>query len=95
MPRPELMFPGRPSIMSAIWGAKNIARNYGIITYAPFVGTPLFSYLYAFISSYNSGDRDVCEGRICWITTFRITFSTAIIGLISSAILWRRWKGKL
>lgn len=32
-----------PSITSAIWGARNLGRNFGILSYAPLVGTPVFT----------------------------------------------------
>lgn len=42
------IFTALPGVISAVWGLPNLGRNFGVITYAPFVGTPLFSYLYAF-----------------------------------------------
>ncbi|GLB35054.1 putative MFS general substrate transporter [Lyophyllum shimeji] len=45
-----------PSIVSSGWGPPNLGRNFGFLTYAPFIGTPLFSYLYAFVSAANTRD---------------------------------------
>ncbi|CAE6491549.1 unnamed protein product [Rhizoctonia solani] len=32
-----------PSITSVIWGARNLGRNFGILSYAPLIGTPVFT----------------------------------------------------
>lgn len=90
-----LWFISRPSIISSIWGVSNRGRNYGIITYAPFLGTPIYSYLYAFISLDHASDGKVCKGRTCWLTTFKICACSAMVGIACSALLWRKWKGRL
>ncbi|KAI0705142.1 MFS general substrate transporter [Cytidiella melzeri] len=64
-----------PGILVSIWGAPNLGRNFGIISYAPFFGTSMFSYLYAFIveqhSTLPSGEgHGSCEGVPCWQSTF-------------------------
>jgi hypothetical protein len=85
-----------PGIISSLWGMQHLARNFGLVMYAPFVGTPLFSYLYAFISaSHHSMDEKVCYGRPCWQLTFSLTFVTSIIALLISFILWGRWRDML
>ncbi|KAJ7582909.1 MFS general substrate transporter [Mycena floridula] len=84
-----------PSIMGPIWGVENLARNFGMITYAPFVGTPLFAYLFAFISSAHSTDGNMCQGRACWQTTFWICTATSCLATMSCLVFWRRHKGKL
>ncbi|KAF8797925.1 MFS general substrate transporter [Phlegmacium glaucopus] len=80
-----------PSIISSLWGMQHHARNFGLMMYAPFTGTPLFSYIYAFISAshYQRGEN-ICHGRHCWQFTFSLTFITSIIALLISVILWRR-----
>ena len=77
-----------PGIISSMWGIQNLARNFGIMMYAPFVGTPLFSYTYAFISKshYQMGEN-ICYGRLCWQSTFRLTFVTSMIALLFSFML--------
>jgi hypothetical protein len=66
-------------------------RNFGIVTYAPFIGTPLFSYLYAFVSASQSLEGEtVCTGTRCWRKTFWITSATTTLGLLLSLILLRR-----
>ena len=87
----------RPSLISSIWGLSNLGRNFGIITYAPFVGTPIFSYLYAFVSAghTNTGQGSVCKGVECWQPTFWIGFAGALVALCGSGVLWRQWKGKV
>jgi len=85
-----------PSIVSSIWGLSNLGRNFGIITYAPFIGTPIFSYLYAFISADHTHEgRSVCEGVECWQTTFWIGFAGALIAFCGSGILSCTWKGRV
>lgn len=83
-----------PSIVSAIWGVPNLGRNFGIITYAPFIGTPLFSYLYALVSVSNS-KKDICEGIVCWRMTFWISAGTSMLSFFGSIVLWMKWKGRL
>ncbi|KAG8691849.1 tunicamycin resistance protein, partial [Ceratobasidium sp. 423] len=62
-----------PSITSVIWGARNLGRNFGILSYAPLIGTPIFTYIYAWASS---GDRD-------WRTMFVISTASVV-----AALLW-------
>jgi len=83
-----VVFTVLPGIISSMWGMQNLARNFGIMMYAPFVGTPLFSYMYAFISEshYQKGES-ICYGRLCWQLTFRLSFVTSIIALLFSFIL--------
>lgn len=84
-----------PSIISSIWGLKNMGRNFGIVMYAPFVGNPIFSYLYAFVSQSHTVGEGICRGRECWQTTFRFTTMTSLLALIIATVLWRQWKGSL
>ena len=101
----ECLYHNRPSIVSAIWGMHNLGRNFGVITYAPFIGTPLFSYLYAFVSAshaqHSSGDglvmgeSNVCKGAECWQLTFIVSFLTSSAGLLVSFVLWAKWRGRV
>ncbi|KXN85482.1 putative transporter MCH1 [Leucoagaricus sp. SymC.cos] len=84
-----------PSIVSSIWGLKNLGRNFGILMYAPFIGTPMFSYFYAFVSQSNTTGKGICRGTECWHSTFQLTTTTSLLAAIISAILWRKWKGSL
>ncbi|KAG9313344.1 MFS general substrate transporter [Chiua virens] len=91
-----------PSLVSSIWGLSNLGRNYGIITYAPFLGTPAFSYLYAFVSAAHVPDTDadthsngVCLGPTCWSLTFQVSAFCAALAFGSSVYLWRAWKGRV
>ncbi|KAA1474901.1 MFS general substrate transporter [Dentipellis sp. KUC8613] len=85
-----------PSIVSSVWGSTNLGRNFGVLTYAPFLGTPFFSYLYAFVSaSNNTGDEGVCVGVSCWRLTFWISAGAAVVACGASTILWRQWKGRV
>lgn len=73
----------------------NFARNFGFITYAPFIGTPVFSYFYAFVSASHAGDGEVCKGVSCWETTFWFVAAASIVAFTVSLVLWKRWHGKL
>ncbi|KAI0006067.1 MFS general substrate transporter [Russula compacta] len=81
-----------PSIVSSIWGSKDFGRNFGILTYAPLVGTPLFSYLYAFVSAHNNVGDGVCIGVTCWSLTFWVSTGALLLSCVVSILLWRRWK---
>ncbi|KAI9446421.1 MFS general substrate transporter [Lactarius indigo] len=82
-----------PSIVSTIWGNRDFGRNFGIVTYAPFFGTPLFSYLYAFVSDHNNVGAGVCTGIACWSSTFWVITGTTLLSCAASTLLWRRWAG--
>ncbi|KAH7340483.1 major facilitator superfamily domain-containing protein [Rhizoctonia solani] len=62
-----------PSIASVIWGARNLGRNFGILSYAPLIGTPIFTYIYAWASEE---DRS-------WRTMFVISTAS-----VAAALLW-------
>jgi lipoprotein signal peptidase len=79
-----------------MWGMQNMGRNFGFMMYAPFTGTPLFSYFYAFMSAQNTGAKDsICLGRTCWQATFVLSTITSLIALVISFALWKRWKGRI
>lgn len=85
-----------PSLVSAVWGLHNLGRNYGILTYAPFLGTPIFSYLYAFVAAGHApADGGVCTGTHCWRATFEISGVAAALALAATLWLWRAWRGKV
>jgi len=84
-----------PSIVSSVWGLKNLGRNFGILMYAPFVGTPMFSYFYAFISQSHTKGNGTCRGTECLQTTFKVATITSLFALIIATILWREWRGRL
>ncbi|KAF9520547.1 hypothetical protein BS47DRAFT_641793 [Hydnum rufescens UP504] len=70
-----------PSLTEAIWGSRHVARNFGTISYAPFLGTPIFTLLYAAVSDHvrrsQSGQGPICRGKGCWTPTFMVC--TAIL----------------
>ncbi|KAI0065494.1 MFS general substrate transporter [Artomyces pyxidatus] len=84
-----------PSIISTIWGHANFGRNFGIVTYAPLVGTPVFSYLYAFVSAHNNPGEGVCVGAACWRLTFWVSMGAVTFAFAVSMMLWKRWKGRV
>jgi len=84
-----------PSIVSSIWGSRDFGRNFGILTYAPFLGTPLFSYLYAFVSAHNNIGGGICTGTTCWSLTFWVCTGTSLLSYGASILLWQQWKARV
>jgi hypothetical protein len=84
-----------PSIVSSVWGFKNLGRNFGILMYAPFTGTPMFSYFYAFVSQSHAQGQGMCRGPECWQSTFYLTTVTSLLAVAIAATLWRQWRGRL
>ncbi|KAF8212358.1 MFS general substrate transporter, partial [Mycena galopus ATCC 62051] len=84
-----------PSIISSVWGTRHAGENFGIVVYAPLIGTIIFSYLYAFITKYHTPGGGFCQGVSCWQTTFWICAGLQVVATFWSIILWRRWKGLL
>jgi MFS family permease len=85
-----------PSIVSSIWGLPNFGRNFGALTYAALFGTPIFSYLFAFVSaSHAKKGQDFCTGMKCWETTFWVCATTSCMAFVASLFLWKTWKGRL
>lgn len=97
----------RPGILTSIWGPQNLGRNFGVISYAFFFGTSLFSYLYAFVSEQHTGHggtEDVCEGKDCanlcvgtqcWEATFAVGISMLVLAAGGAGVLWRAWRGRI
>ncbi|KAI6140801.1 MFS general substrate transporter [Pisolithus tinctorius] len=85
-----------PSLVSSIWGIHNLGRNYGILIYAPFLGTPVFSYLYAFVAvEHTPADGGVCMGVRCWRATFEVSGVAAALAFVATLWLWKAWRGKV
>ncbi|KAF8509243.1 MFS general substrate transporter [Gautieria morchelliformis] len=91
-----------PSLIASIWGNTTLARNFGLITYFPFVGTSAFSYLYAFVASAATETKDgdgysegACVGKHCWSVTFCICAGCGLVAASCSAFLWKRWRGQV
>ncbi|KAI0363478.1 MFS general substrate transporter [Pilatotrama ljubarskyi] len=85
-----------PGILSSIWGLPNLGRNFGIISYTAFVGTTVFSYLYAFVAARHvRPGENACIGVDCWRTTFWIATGTSMLACFASLVLWRRWKDRV
>jgi len=83
-----------PGLVADFWGTRHSGRNFGIVSYAPFLGTPLFTYLYASISDRSRGEETICQGAGCWLTTFRICAGATGLAAISSILLWRQRRAK-
>lgn len=80
-------------------GLSNLGRNYGIITYALFLGTPVFSYLYAFIAVAHVPDSEsnqdgVCRGPAsrCWTLTFEVRVRGACKTFIRHEYIITPWQ---
>ncbi|PIL24136.1 hypothetical protein GSI_13888 [Ganoderma sinense ZZ0214-1] len=85
-----------PGILSSIWGLNHLGRNFGYISYAAFVGTTVFSYLYAFIASRHVAPGETaCGGVKCWQSTFGISIGTSFLACFAAFVLWRQWKARV
>lgn len=85
-----------PSILTSIWGLPNQGRNFGFISYACFIGTTAFSYLYAFVAdSHTSPDQGICHGVQCWRTTFWVSAAATLFSTGLCCLLWNRWKTRV
>ncbi len=85
-----------PGILSSIWGLANLGRNFGIISYTAFVGTTVFSYLYAFVAARHVAPGETaCTGAACWRSTFWIGTATEAVAFGASFVLWRRWRARV
>ena len=86
----------RPGVLSSIYGLGNLARNFGIVSYTAFVGTTIYSYLYAFVAARHVAPSDTaCMGKACWRTTFWISTGTSVVAFCAAFVLWRRWRARV
>lgn len=85
-----MVFTVLPSVIGSLWLEKNAGRNYGLIMYAPFVGTPVFSYLYAFGAAQQKDGDEICQGVKCWKGTFAIATTAMVFTLALTSMLWKR-----
>jgi MFS family permease len=79
-----------PGLVATLWGARDAGRNFGLVSYAPFLGTPVFTYLYAFVSDHARGRDTICHGVGCWQTTFRVCATAAGVAAFAALLLWRK-----
>ncbi|KAG8861188.1 putative monocarboxylate transporter mch1 [Tulasnella sp. 330] len=85
-----------PAIVKLAWGEPNLGRNFGMISYAPFVGTSLWTYLFAFnVERESQPDTQHCVGVKCWQMTFQACTALVAIVLLSLVGLWREWRGRV
>ena len=85
-----MVFTVLPSVITSLWLEKNAGRNFGLVMYAPFVGTPVFSYLYAFGTAQQEDGDGICEGVKCWRGTFAIATAAMVLTFALTAMLWKR-----
>lgn len=62
-----------------------------MLSYAPFFGTTLWTYLFAFNVERQSEEQK-CTGAKCWRTTFQIGSAAVLVAALSLSGLWRRWQ---
>lgn len=79
-----------PSIIASLWLERDAGRNFGLIMYAPFMGTPTFSYLYAFGAMQQNDGDGICQGVKCWRGTFAIASAAMVFTFALIAMLWKR-----
>jgi len=93
-----------PSLVECIWGPKHVGRNFGTICYTPFLGTPIFTLLYAFFSDRARGRGrgpgpspldPICRGINCWRPTFQICTGVLCGAMVVATVLWRRWRDRV
>ncbi|CDO72862.1 hypothetical protein BN946_scf185002.g47 [Trametes cinnabarina] len=85
-----------PGILSSIWGLPNLGRNFGIISYTAFVGTTIFSYIYAFIAARHvPPGENACVGTECWRTTFWASTAASLVACCAALVLWKKWRHRV
>ncbi|OJT14597.1 hypothetical protein TRAPUB_8843 [Trametes pubescens] len=85
-----------PGVLSSIWGLPNLGRNFGIISYTAFVGTTVFSYIYAFVAARHvAPGENACAGVQCWRATFWVGTATSLLACGAALFLWRRWRHRV
>ena len=83
-------------MLSSIYGLDNLGRNFGIISYTAFVGTTVFSYLYAFVADRHvAPGADACAGVECWRATFWTAVGTSLVACAAAVVLWQRWRARV
>ncbi len=83
-------------MLSSIWGLPNLGRNFGIISYTAFVGTTVFSYIYAFVAARHvAPGENACAGVQCWRATFWVGTATSLLACGAALFLWRRWRHRV
>jgi len=84
-----------PGFTSSIWGAACFARNFGLLTLSAFIGTPIFTYLYATVAqAHTQPGETICKGTACYSYTIGFCQVCASIALVAIGFLWRRWQGQ-
>ncbi|KAG8996899.1 putative monocarboxylate transporter mch1 [Tulasnella sp. JGI-2019a] len=85
-----------PAIVKLVWGEANLGRNFGMISYAPFVGTSLWTCLFAVnVERASEPDAVRCVGVRCWRTTFQVCTVAVAVVSVSLVGLWRQWRGRV
>ncbi|KZO89940.1 MFS general substrate transporter [Calocera viscosa TUFC12733] len=85
------VFTVTPTITATVWGNRNLGRNWGIISYAPLIGTPIFTFLYTAISK-QVGAGKTCVGTACFSATFAACTISSLCAAVVSFVLTRRWR---
>ncbi|KAK8844774.1 hypothetical protein IAR55_006624 [Kwoniella newhampshirensis] len=84
------LFTLTPAIVSHHFGPTNFGLAWGMLSYFAAVGSVVFSYLYAILST--PGTETECHGTHCFRVTFVVCGISCLIGGVGLTLLGRRWK---
>nr|XP_031862035.1 uncharacterized protein CI109_002448 [Kwoniella shandongensis]KAA5529107.1 hypothetical protein CI109_002448 [Kwoniella shandongensis] len=84
------LFTLTPAIVSHHFGPTNFGLAWGMISYFAAVGSVVYSYLYALLST--PGTETECHGTDCFRATFAVCGISCLIGGLGLTLLGRRWK---
>ncbi|WVQ72215.1 hypothetical protein IAR50_001762 [Cryptococcus sp. DSM 104548] len=83
------LFTLTPAIVSHHFGPTNFGLAWGMISYFAALGSIIYSYLYALLST--PGAETECHGPHCFRVTFIVCAVSCVLGGAGLAILGRRW----
>ncbi|WVQ82871.1 hypothetical protein IAT38_005007 [Cryptococcus sp. DSM 104549] len=84
------LFTLTPAIVSHHFGPTNFGLAWGMISYFAALGSVVYSYLYALLST--PGVEAECHGVHCFQATFVVCAVSCAVGGVGLAILGRRWR---
>ncbi|ODN86849.1 hypothetical protein L198_07214 [Cryptococcus wingfieldii CBS 7118] len=84
------LFTLTPAIVSHHFGPTNFGLAWGMISYFAALGSVIYSYLYALLST--PGTETECHGPHCFRVTFVVCAVSCVVGGAGLALLGRRWK---
>jgi len=91
-----MMWTVLPTLVKSIWGDEHFGRTFGMMAYAAFFGTSLFTGLFAYNVEHHKTEpgngNERCIGSKCWRTTFQVCSVILLVAVLSVSGLWRRWR---